>query len=230
MRVLQVESNKELARVMAAALTARGLWVETVLDELEAVEMAGLYDYDLIILDWALTGLSGLRRLRSAKISAPIMVVSSDKRSDTLIAALNAGADDYAVRPVEPEELAARARAVVRRRHGHAESVVEFGNLSVDLVQRIVSVAGVPVLITGREYSIVELMALRRGAVATKGDLMNHIYGVYGDDDIESGTKILDVWICRIRAKLRKAGLKGAVIETVWGRGFVLRALFGAGA
>ena len=132
---------------------------------------------------------------------------------------LELGADDYITKPFNRTELLARVHAIVRRSRGHSESIMKTGRLSVNLQTRTSSVDGVTLHLTGKEYSILELLSLRKGNTLTKEMFLNHLYG--GMDEPE--LKIIDVFICKLRRKLAEALGTDDYIQTVWGRGYVLR-------
>lgn len=130
-----------------------------------------------------------------------------------------AGADDVVSKPVDPQELVARIHAVVRRAKGFAQPHLTVGDLTLNLGLHEATVAGTPIHLTGKEYAILELLVLRKGMVVTKEAFLNHLYG--GMDEPE--LKIIDVFICKLRKKLSLACGGDNYIETVWGRGYVLR-------
>jgi two-component system, cell cycle response regulator CtrA len=129
------------------------------------------------------------------------------------------GADDYLTKPFHKDELVARIHAIVRRAKGHAQSVIHTGDLVVNLDTKTVEVEGERVHLTGKEYQMLELLSLRKGTTLTKEMFLNHLYG--GIDEPE--LKIIDVFICKLRKKLASATGGEHYIETVWGRGYVLR-------
>jgi len=178
----------------------------------------------LAILDWMMPNLDGLelcRRIRSTQRLAGmyvILVTGRDSRDD-LVAGLGAGADDYMTKPFHKDELIARIHAIVRRSKGHAQSVINTGDLVVNLDTKTVEVGGQRVHLTGKEYQMLELLSLRKGTTLTKEMFLNHLYG--GMDEPE--LKIIDVFICKLRKKLANASSGKNYIETVWGRGYVLR-------
>ena len=132
---------------------------------------------------------------------------------------LGFGADDYMTKPFHKDELIARIHAIVRRSKGHAQSVIQTGDLVVNLDTKTVEVDGARVHLTVKEYQILELLSLRKGTTLTKEMFLNHLYG--GMD--EPGLKIIDVFICKLRKKLANASSGKNYIETLWGRGYVLR-------
>ena len=139
---------------------------------------------------------------------------------------LGIGADDYLTKPFHKSELIARIQAIIRRSKGHSQSVISAGRLSVNLDTRTVEIDGQPVHLTGKEYAILELLALRKGTTLTKEMFLNHLYG--GIDEPE--LKIIDVFVCKLRKKLSAATNGENYIETVWGRGYVLREPGGSGS
>ncbi len=166
-----------------------------------------------------MSGLDVLRQLRVAKINTPIMILSGSTEIDTKVKTFGGGADDYLTKPFHKDELIARIHAVVRRSKGHAQSVISTGDILVNLDAKTVEVNGSRVHLTGKEYQMLELLSLRKGTTLTKEMFLNHLYG--GMDEPE--LKIIDVFICKLRKKLSAATGGHNHIETVWGRGYVLR-------
>jgi two-component system, cell cycle response regulator CtrA len=164
-------------------------------------------------------GYEVLRRLRAAQVKTPILILSGLGEIDDKVRGLGFGADDYLVKPFNKVELLARIHAIVRRSRGHSESIISTGRLSVNLQQRTAAVDGQNLHLTGKEYAILELLSLRKGTTLTKEMFLNHLYG--GMDEPE--LKIIDVFICKLRRKLTEALGNDEYIETVWGRGYVLR-------
>lgn len=222
MRVLLVEDDASLARSVELMLTSEGFVVDTTDLGEDGLEIGKIYDYDIIILDLMLPDIDGyevLRRLRSARVETPILILSGLGEIDNKIRGLATGADDYITKPFEKRELIARIQAIVRRSKGHSNSVIQTGKLAVNLDTRTVEVDGRPVHLTGKEYGILELLSLRKGTTLTKEMFLNHLYG--GMDEPE--LKIIDVFVCKLRKKLTTATGGEHYIETVWGRGYVLR-------
>ena len=188
----------------------------------EGVDLGKLYDYDIIILDLQLPDMSGfdvLKQLRVNKIATPILILSGSTQVENKVKGLGFGADDYMTKPFHKDELVARIQAVVRRSKGHSQSVITTGKLTVNLDAKTVEVDGARVHLTGKEYQMLELLSLRKGTTLTKEMFLNHLYG--GMDEPE--LKIIDVFICKLRKKLAVACNGEHYIETVWGRGYVLR-------
>ncbi|HZH28384.1 MAG TPA: response regulator transcription factor [Azospirillaceae bacterium] len=222
MRVLLVEDDPSLAKSVELMLKSEGFIVDvTELGE-DGLEIGKIYDYDIIILDLMLPDIDGyevLRRLRAARVETPILILSGLTELDAKLKGLGFGADDYLTKPFDKRELVARIQAIIRRSKGHAQSVIRTGKLVVNLDARTVDVEGRPLHLTGKEYGILELLSLRKGTTLTKEMFLNHLYG--GMDEPE--LKIIDVFVCKLRKKLTTATGGENYIETVWGRGYVLR-------
>jgi two-component system cell cycle response regulator CtrA len=222
MRVLLIEDEPTTAKAVEMMLTAEGFTVYTTASGEEGLDLGMVYDYDVILLDLNLPDLHGydvLKKLRVAKVQTPVLVVSGISEMETKVRSFGFGADDYVTKPFDRAELIARIHAVVRRSKGHSQSVIRTGKLSVNLDSKTVEVDGSRVHLTGKEYAILELLTLRKGTTLTKEMFLNHLYG--GMDEPE--LKIIDVFICKLRKKLSLACGGENYIETVWGRGYILR-------
>jgi two-component system cell cycle response regulator CtrA len=222
MRILLVEDDPTTSKSIELMLQNASLNVyATDLGE-EGIDLAKLYDYDLILLDLNLPDMNGhdvLRQLRLAKVETPILILSGADDTENKLKGFGFGADDYMTKPFHRQELIARIHAIVRRSKGHAQSVIATGKFTVNLDAKTVEVDGKPVHLTGKEYQMLELLSLRKGTTLTKEMFLNHLYG--GMDEPE--LKIIDVFICKLRKKLSEATGGENYIETVWGRGYVLR-------
>ncbi|MGY6694968.1 MAG: response regulator transcription factor CtrA [Roseinatronobacter sp.] len=222
MRVLLVEDDPTTSRSLEMMLTHSNFNVySTDLGE-DAIELSKLYDYDLILLDLNLPDMAGLdvlRQIRLARVDTPILILTGEADTDTKLRGFGGGADDYLTKPFHREELVARIHAIIRRSKGHAQSVIKTGKISVNLDAKTVDVNGHAVHLTGKEYQMLELLSLRKGTTLTKEMFLNHLYG--GMDEPE--LKIIDVFICKLRKKLVEATNGENYIDTVWGRGYVLR-------
>lgn len=226
MRVLLVEDDTIVARGVTLALKNATMIVDTADTGEEALELARLYDYDIVILDLMLPDMEGyevVRRLRAARLETPVLILSGLTRPQAKVRGFSMGADDYITKPFDQQELIARIQAIVRRAKGFSQPTLSVGPLTLNLGSREVLVEGRAVHLTGKEYAVLELLTLRKGVVLTKEAFLNHLYG--GMDEPE--VKIIDVFICKLRKKLASAGAT-ELIGTVWGRGYVLREPNGA--
>ena len=222
MRVLLIEDDSATAQSIELMLKSESFNVYTTDLGEEAVDLGKLYDYDIILLDLNLPDMSGfevLRSLRVSKVKTPTLILSGLAGIEDKVKGLGFGADDYMTKPSHKDELLARIHAIVRRSKGHAESVIQTGDLVVNLDSRTVKVNGARVHLTSKEYQMLQLLSLRKGTSVTKEMFLTNLYG--GMD--EPGIKIIDVFICKLRKKLANVSFGKNYIETVWGRGYVLR-------
>ena len=223
MRVLLIEDDQSTAKSIELMLKSDGYVVDTTDMGEDGLEIGKLYEYDIIILDLMLPDLDGyevLKRLRAAKVETPILILSGLSELDSKLKGLGFGADDYLTKPFDKRELMARIQAIVRRSKGHSQSIIKTGPITVNLDARTVEVDSKQLHLTSKEYGIIELLSLRKGSTLTKEMFLNHLYG--GMDEPE--VKIIDVFICKLRKKIEKIMPDGgSCIETVWGRGYVLR-------
>ena len=223
MRVLLIEDDRVTAKAIELMLKSEGYVCDSTDLGEDGSDIGKLYDYDLIILDLMLPDIDGLevlRRMRTASVQTPILILSGLSQPDDKVKALTAGADDYLTKPFDKEELLARIQAIVRRANSHSEVIVRTGGLSINLDTQMVTLDGQQIYLTRLEYSILELLSLRMGSTLTKDMFMSHLYGGMDEPDI----KIIDVFVCKLRRKLSAAGGEN-YIETVWGRGYLMPVL-----
>ena len=221
MRILLVEEDLVAARAITLMMKGAGSVVDQTDSGEDALELLRHYEYDIILLDLALPDIDGfevVRRLRVSRNDTPVMVLSGLTMPQARVKALSLGADDFITKPYDKAELLARMQAIVRRSKGISQPTGRLGRLELNLDRREVLVDGRDVHLTGKEYAILELLVLRKGMVLTKEAFLNHLYG--GMDEPE--VKIIDVFVCKLRKKLAKAGLDG-VVGTIWGRGYMVR-------
>ena len=224
MRVLHVEDDSVTAASIAMMLRAEDFIVDTTDLGEDVLEISKLHDYDIIILDLMLPGIDGyevLRRLRAGGVQTPILILSAlaSPGPEAGIKGLAIGADDFLAKPFDRRELIARIQTVVRRAKVDSEAAIRIGKLLLHLDRKTVEVDGQRLPLTRKEYEILELLSMRKGAVLTKEAFLEHLYG--GMDEPEP--KVIDVFMCKLRKKLRHATGGENYIENVWGRGYVLR-------
>ncbi len=199
MRTLIVEDQPELLRTLARTLREDGYAVSTAADGADGLAKALETDYDAIVLDVMLPKMDGwelLRRLRETKKTPVLMLTARDAVPDR-IRGLNAGADDYLTKPCDLNELLARLRALIRRSAGQAAPLIEIGDLVIDLAARTVRMADHPVVLTAREFALIEFLALRRGEVVTRSTLYEHLL----DEEEDTLSNVIDVHIYNLRKK-----------------------------
>ena len=222
MRILLIEDDPATSKSIELMLGHANFNVYTTDLGKEGIDLAKLYDYDLILLDLVLPDINVhdvLRQLRVARIDTPILILSGETDTESKMRGFGSGADDYLTKPFHREELIARIHAIIRRSKGHSQLIIKTGDIEVNLDGKTVEVRGNTVHLTGKEYQMLELLSLRKGTTLTKEMFLNHLYG--GMDEPE--LKIIDVFICKLRKKLSEATGRENHIETVWGRGYVLR-------
>jgi two-component system cell cycle response regulator CtrA len=222
MRILLVEDDATTSAIIELVLRKEDFIVDTTDLGEDGLEIGKLYDYDIIILDLMLPDIDGyevLRRLRAARVRTPVLILSGQIELDDKIKGLGFGADDFMTKPFDMRELTARIRAIVRRSLGHPVSVICTGRLVVNLDGHFASVDDRPLHLTPKEYGVLELLSMRKGTTLTKEVFLSHLYS--GMDEPE--LKIIDVFICKLRKKLKEATGGQHYIETVWGRGYLFR-------
>ena len=226
MRVLLIEDDSTTAQSIELMLKSASFVIYTTDLGADGIDLSKVYEYDIILLDLNLPDMSGfevLRSLRASKVSTPTLILSGLAGIEDKIKGLGGGADGYMTKPFHKDELVARIHSIVRRYRGHAQSVIESDDLVINLDNKSVAVDGEAVYLTGKEYQMLELLALRKGTTLSKEVFLNNLYG--GMEEPEP--KIIDVFICKLRKKLANTSGGRDYIETVWGRGYMLRELTG---
>ncbi|MBQ9090300.1 MAG: response regulator transcription factor [Alphaproteobacteria bacterium] len=224
MRVLLIEDDKTVSQNIALILKKENMVVDLSYLGEDGIEVAKLYEYDIIILDLLLPDMEGyevLRRLRSSHIETPVLILSGLTTPDKKVKGFGCGADDYLTKPFDRTELIARVNAIVRRSKGHSDPIIRTGGMEINLSSKVVTIDGKILNLTSKEYALFELLALRKGTTINKEQFLNHLYG--GMDEPEM--KIIDVFLCKIRRKIEKITKNDDYIQTVWGRGYILRDL-----
>jgi len=220
MRILVVEDSETLRECLLAGLTSEGFAVDVAADGREGLSLARNNPYDVLVLDLMLPildGLSVLEGLAGVEDRPHVLVLTARDRVEDRVQGLNAGADDYLVKPFAFEELLARIHALVRRRYEERSPVVRVGDLVVDVVARKATLDGGTLDLTAREYALLEYLVLRRGGTVTREEIEDHIYGVH---KLPSSNAV-DSAICILRSKLGPSGKD--LIRTKRGLGYVLQ-------
>jgi two-component system copper resistance phosphate regulon response regulator CusR len=220
MRILVVEDEPVAATVLAKGLREHAYAVDVVNDGAAAFDQATINDYDLLILDVLLPGLNGLDlcgRLRAGGVTAPILMLTARGGPDQRVEGLDAGADDYLAKPYHFPELLARVRALLRRGPALANVVLSIDDLTIDTRARRVERAGRPVQLTTKEYALLEYLARRRGEVAGRADIAEHVW----DDSYDPMSNLIEVYIQRLRRKIDD-GHAVKLIRTRRGAGYTL--------
>ena len=222
MRLLVVEDVRPLAKTIVQGLTEEGFAVDLATDGLDALHMARELDYDVIVLDRMLPELDGLQvleRLRAEGKTTKVLLLTALGEVHDRVAGLDAGADDYLVKPFAFAELVARVRALARREYGRVSNALHVGPLALDLAARQATVRGQALELTAREYGLLELLVLQPGATLSRTAITQALYA----DDEDKDSNVIDVFVARLRRKLTGAGLRGGeVIRTLRGEGYRL--------
>jgi two-component system response regulator PhoP len=222
MRVLIIEDEARLAENVARSLReSAGYAVDVALDGEEGAFMAESNPYDLVILDLMLPkldGLSVLQRMRSGGSAVPVLVLTARDEKESIVALLNAGADDYVAKPFDLGELLARAKALIRRGKGQSAALLKVGDLEINTADLSVRRKGKLVSLTAMEYRVLEYLAHRPGAVVPKTELLEHLY----DFNWERFSNVIEVYVSGLRRKLENSG-DSKLIHTLRGQGYMLR-------
>jgi len=220
MRILTIEQEAELGRQVLAHLGGNEFDVSLARGTEIGLARSSSGEFDVILLD--VGGPSPVsefvQKLRLAKVRTPVLLISPTDRLVEVVRALSAGADDYMTLPMKGEDLLSRLGEFARAAGARSRQFVRMGKLRIDLERRTLDVAGERVHLTGKEFQMLELLALKRGTTVTKEMFLDHLYG----GSYEPVMKIIDVFICKLRKKLMAACGEN-YIETIWGRGYVMR-------
>jgi DNA-binding response OmpR family regulator len=220
MRILVAEDHPSLARSIADGLRDEGYAVDLTFDGNEALHLAGSNPYDAIVLDLNLPGRDGIsiiQVLRRREVQIPILCLTARDGVGDRVKGLDAGADDYLVKPFAWDELAARVRSLVRRGHGQKSSTLVVGDLELDTARKSVRRAGKPIELSAREYALLEYLAHRHGQVVSRSDIWEHLY----DQHDETTSNVVDVYIGYLRNKIDKE-FPTKLIHTRRGQGYLL--------
>jgi DNA-binding response OmpR family regulator len=221
MKILIVEDERRLAQLLKKGLEENAFVVDLASDGEEGLYLAETYPYDAVLLDIMLPemdGLAILQSLRTRAIEVPVLLVTARGDVDDRIKGLNLGADDYIAKPFDLEELIARLRSVIRRSKGRPSPLIEIADLAIDTNARTVARGGTAIVLTAREYTLLEYLALNAGRVIGRTELIEHIYGT----EFEWESNVIDVHISYLRTKIDK-GFGTPLIHTVRGAGYLLK-------
>lgn len=221
MRILIIEDEKNLANILKKGLEENSFTVELSFDGEEGLYMAETFPYDAVILDIMLPKVDGftiMDRLRTKKINVPVIILTARGELENRIKGLNLGADDYLPKPFEFSELLARLKAVIRRSKGTASSIIEIADLTIDTHSKAVKRAKKVIKLSAKEYNILEYLALNKGRVIGRTELIEHIY----DAEFDLDSNIIDVYINYLRNKIDK-GFDKPLIYTLRGSGYMLK-------
>ncbi|MCK9394395.1 MAG: response regulator transcription factor [Methylobacter sp.] len=222
MRILVVEDEVKLCEQIQQFFADKGFAVDTANTGRDGYYMGKEYPIDVAVIDIGLPDFSGIeliKRLRKDKVTVPILILTARSRWQEKVEGLEAGADDYLVKPFHYEELQARINALIRRSAGVAHPVLTHDNIELDTVAQEVTVSGVKQELTAYEYKVLEYLMFRKGEVVSKSVLTAHIY----DEDFDRDSNVLEVFIGRLRKKLDPDGTRKP-IETLRGRGYLISA------
>ncbi len=221
MRILIVEDEKSLADIIKQGLEEEGYAVDVAYNGEDGLFMAENEPSDIIILDIMLPivdGMTILRTIRKARVKTPVLMLTAKDAIDDKISGLDSGADDYLTKPFHFEELLARIRALLRRNSDIKTSIIQVGDLSIDLTSREIKRENDEITLSAREYAILELLAMKKNKVLTRTYISEHIY----DYDFDLDSNVIDVFVNRIRNKIdRKYETK--LLHTVRGAGYILK-------
>jgi len=221
MRVMLIEDDSATTQSIELMVKCESFNLYTSNLGADGVRLCKLYDYDLILLDLNLPDISGfevLQTLRVSKVTTPILILSGLVGVENKVRGLDLGADDYMTKPFHKDELVARIRAIVRRSEMSPQSIIKTGDLCVNLDTKTAEFAGTCLHLTIKEYQILELLSLRKGATLTKEMFLSNLYNGMDEPEI----KIIDVFMCKLRKKLTNAAAGKDYIKTVRGRGYLL--------
>ena len=226
MRILVVEDEADLQRQLKAALEDAGYVVDQASDGEDGHFLGDTEPYDAVILDVGLPGMDGIRVLEAWRESGrtmPVLLLTARDRWTDKVAGIDAGADDYVAKPFHMEEVLARLRALIRRAAGHASAEISIGQVTLDTRLSRLEVEGMPVKLTSHEFRLISYLMHHRGEAVSRTELTEHLY----DQDFDRDSNTIEVFVGRLRKKL---GAHGALIETVRGLGYRMRADAGGDA
>ena len=218
MKILVVEDEIDLNNVIVKHLKKDGYSVDSAFNGEEAMDFTAVARYDLIVLDImmpVMDGLTFLQKSRAAKLVTPVLILTAKDEVDDVVKGLDAGADDYLVKPFDFKELLARVRTLIRRNSGSAANEIYADELKIDLSKKSVELGGQNIELTGKEYEILEFLMLNKGRILTRDQIKEHVW----DFDYTGGSNVIDVLVKNIRKKLGEC----EIIQTKRGLGYVIK-------
>ena len=218
MKILVVEDEIDLNNVIVKHLKKNGYSVDSAFNGEEAMDFTAVAHYDLIVLDImmpVMDGLTFLKKSRAAKLATPVLILTAKDDIDDVVKGLDAGADDYLVKPFDFKELLARVRTLIRRNSGNATNEIYADKLKIDLSKKLVELGGQSIELTGKEYEILEFLMLSKGRILTREQIKEYVW----DFDYTGGSNVIDVLVKNIRKKLGEC----EVIQTKRGLGYVVK-------
>ena len=221
MRILVVEDERDLNRILVKTLSAEGYSADACYDGVEALEYLAGAEYDAVVLDVMMPRMDGmevLHRMRSAGNDTPVILLTAKDSVPDRVRGLDAGADDYLVKPFSFDELLARIRVVTRKRTGAVTNVFTIADLSVDTAAHTVTRGGRLISLSSKEFALLEYMIRNKGVVLSRESIENNLWNY----DYSGGSNVVDVYISYLRRKI-DSGHAVKLIQTVWGVGWVLR-------
>ena len=221
MHVLVIEDDRIVNQNIVILLRREGIIAESVYTGREGLELLKLYEYDLVVLDLMLPDIPGadvLKQMRQGGNMTPVLILSGINMPTKKVECFSVGADDYMTKPYDRSELVARVKAIVRRSRGLADNVIKVGRMTINLNTKKVFIDDTLLPLTAKEYALLELLALKKGGTVNKESFLSQIYGGMDEPEI----KIIDVFLCKIRQKIKKITGNETYIHTVWGRGYTL--------
>ncbi|MCD7741143.1 MAG: response regulator transcription factor [Ruminococcus sp.] len=221
MRILLAEDERDLNRIIAQKLTLDGYSIDTCFDGKEAIDILSYTDYDGVILDIMMPradGFAVLRYLRDNGKDTPVLFLTAKDSVDDRVKGLDSGANDYLVKPFSFEELSARIRAMTRTAHGISKNILKVADLEMDCASKRVTRGQREIILSAKEYALLEYLMYNAGIVLTREKIEDHIWNY----DYEGGTNVVDVYISYLRRKI-DSGYDNKLIHTVRGHGYVIR-------
>lgn len=223
MHILVIEDDQITNQNICLLLKRDRMIAESAYCARDGLELVKLYEYDLIILDLVLPDMQGievLKQIRQQRIDTPVLILSGLTQTDKKVECLNMGADDYLTKPYERIELLARIKAIIRRSRGISDSVIQAGKMKINMNTKTVYINDKLVPLTAKEYALLELLALKKGITVSKETFLNQLYGIM---DEPPDSKIIDVFLCKMRRKIKVLTNGEDYIQNIWGRGYILK-------